>query len=391
MSDIKRIYMDYNATAPISKPVRDFFVQELDFFANGSSLHEDGRTVGKHLEKARSQVAALINAEPSEIIFTSGGSESNNTVFNSMISYSEKNGRKLIVTSSIEHPCVIESSKRLADFGFDVQRLPVDAYGVVDMAAYKKLLEKKPLIVSIMTANNEIGTIQDIKTLAAMAHEAGALFHTDAVQAAGKIPVDVKDWNVDYLTISGHKIYAPKGVGALFVKKGAPVSPFILGGHQEHGLRAGTYNAPVIAAFGYAAELAKQNLAEYEKHTRALRNKLRDGLLAKIPDIKINGHPEKVLPNTIDISFPGAEGEAILLHLDLLGVSVSTGSACASGSLEPSHVLLATGLGPELAHGSIRFSFGLYSEESDVDYILEKFPPVIENLRKMSTVYSAKK
>ena len=391
MSDIKRIYMDYNATAPISKPVRDFFVQELDFFANGSSLHEDGRTVGKHLEKARSQVAALINAEPSEIIFTSGGSESNNTVFNSMISYSEKNGRKLIVTSSIEHPCVIESSKRLADFGFDVQRLGVDAYGVVDMAAYKKLLEKKPLIVSIMTANNEIGTIQDIKILAAMAHEAGALFHTDAVQAAGKIPVDVKDWNVDYLTISGHKIYAPKGVGALFVKKGAPVSPFILGGHQEHGLRAGTYNAPVIAAFGYAAELAKQNLAEYEKHTRALRNKLRDGLLAKIPDIKINGHPEKVLPNTIDISFPGAEGEAILLHLDLLGVSVSTGSACASGSLEPSHVLLATGLGPELAHGSIRFSFGLYSEESDVDYILEKFPPVIENLRKMSTVYSAKK
>lgn len=390
MSD-KRIYMDYNATAPISKPVRDFFVQELDFFANGSSLHADGRTVSKHLEKARSQVAALINAEPSEIIFTSGGSESNNTVFNSMISYSEKNGRKLIVTSSIEHPCVIESSKRLADFGFDVQRLGVDAYGIVDMAAYKKLLEKKPLIVSIMTANNEIGTIQDIKTLAVMAHEAGALFHTDAVQAAGKIPVDVKDWNVDYLTISGHKIYAPKGVGALFVKKGAPVSPFILGGHQEHGLRAGTYNAPVIAAFGYAAELAKQNLAEYEKHTRALRNKLRDGLLAKIPDIKVNGHPEKVLPNTIDISFPGAEGEAILLHLDLLGVSVSTGSACASGSLEPSHVLLATGLGPELAHGSIRFSFGLYSTEEDVDYILEKFPPIIENLRKMSTVYSAKK
>ena len=169
------------------------------------------------------------------------------------------------------------------------------------------------------------------------------------------------------------------------------IENFILGGHQEHGLRAGTYNAPVIAAFGYAAELAKQNLAEYEKHTRALRNKLRDGLLAKIPDIKINGHPEKVLPNTIDISFPGAEGEAILLHLDLLGVSVSTGSACASGSLEPSHVLLATGLGPELAHGSIRFSFGLYSEESDVDYILEKFPPVIENLRKMSTVYSPKK
>lgn len=387
MSDTKRIYLDYNATAPISKPVRDFFVQELDYFANASSLHADGRMVAKHLEKARSQVAALINAETPEIIFTSGGSESNNTVFNSMLSYAEKKDRKVIVTSSIEHPCVIESSKRLADFGFDVRRLSVDADGLVNMDEYKKLLEEKPLIVSIMTANNEIGTIQDIKTLSAMAHEAGALFHTDAVQAVGKIPVDVKDWNVDYLTISGHKIYAPKGVGALFIKKGSPVSPFILGGHQEHGLRAGTYNVPVIAAFGYAAELAKQNLPEYEKHTRFLRNKLRDGLLERIPDIKVNGHPEKVLPNTVDISFPGAEGEAILLHLDLLGVSVSTGSACASGSLEPSHVLLATGLGPELAHGSIRFSFGIYSKEEDVDYILEKFPPVIANLRKMSTVY----
>ncbi len=391
MSEQKRIYLDYNATAPISKPVRDFFVQELDFFANGSSLHADGRFVAKHLEKARSQVADLINAKPEEIIFTSGGSESNNTVFNSMIEHAKSAGRKLILTSSIEHPCVLESSKRLADFGFEVVRLPVDADGIIDMTEYEKQLKRKPLLVSIMTANNEIGTIQDIKTLAEKAHNAGSLFHTDAVQAAGKIPVDAKDWNVDYLTLSGHKIYAPKGVGALYIKSGSPVSPFVLGGHQEHGLRAGTYNAPVIAAFGYAAELAKQNLSEYEKHTRKLRNKLRDGLLERIPGIKVNGHSEKVLPNTIDISFPGAEGEAILLHLDLLGVSVSTGSACASGSLEPSHVLLATGLGPELAHGSIRFSFGLYSTEEDVDYILEKFPPVIENLRKMSTVYSGNK
>ena len=224
---------------------------------------------------------------------------------------------------------------------------------------------------------------------AKMAHDKGALFHTDAVQACGKIPVDVKDSGVDYLTMSGHKIYAPKGIGALYIKKGAPIDAFVRGGHQEHGLRAGTYNAPVIAAMGCAAENAKKELDSYEKHTRALRNQLRDGLLQKIPNILVNGHPEKVLPNTLDVSFPGAEGEAILLHLDLLGVSVSTGSACASGSLEPSHVLMATGLGPELAHGSIRFSLGKYSTKEDVDYILEKFPPVIEMLRKMSTLQQA--
>ncbi len=191
---------------------------------------------------------------------------------------------------------------------------------------------------------------------------------------------------MDYATLSGHKIYAPKGIGALYVKKSTPIETFVRGGHQEHGLRAGTYNGPSIAAYGYAAELAKKELAQYETHTRALRNRLRDGLLERIPNIKVNGHPEKVLPNTLDVSFPGAEGESILLHLDLLGVAVSTGSACASGSLEPSHVLMATGLGPELAHGSIRFSLGKYTKQDEIDYILDVFPPVIEKLRKMSTL-----
>ena len=270
----------------------------------------------------------------------------------------------------------------------EVIYLPVDEWGCVKLDKYKKALEKKPLLVSIMTANNEIGTIQDIKQLCSLAHEAGALFHTDAVQAAGKIPVDLKDWNVDYATFSCHKIYGPKGVGALYVKKGSPIEPLIRGGHQENGLRAGTYNAPAIAAYGKAAELALKDIENYGTHTRALRNKLRDGLLAAIPNIRVNGHPEKVLPNTLDVSFPGAEGESILLHLDLLGVDVSTGSACASGSLEPSHVLVATGLGPELAHGSIRFSFGKYNTEEEVDYVLEHFPPVIEMLRKMSTAYT---
>lgn len=381
-----RIYLDYNATTPMSPEVLDFYKDQLELYANASSLHEDGRRAKKEIEIARKNVADLVNVLPEEIIFTSGGSESNNTVFNTMINLGKKLGKNLIVTTEIEHPCVLEASKRLADFGMEVVYLPVDEYGLVKEDEYKAALERNPLLVSVMTANNEIGTVQDIKKLAQLAHEKGALFHTDAVQAAGKIPVDLKDWGVDYATFSGHKIYGPKGVGALFVKTGCKIEPLIRGGHQEKGFRAGTYNAPSIAAYGKAAELAKADIEHYTTHTKALREKLKNGLLEKIPNIKVNGHPEKVLPNTLDISFPGAEGEAILLHLDLLGVDVSTGSACASGSLEPSHVLMATGLGPELAHGSIRFSFGKYNTESDVDYILEKFPPVIDRLRKMSTL-----
>jgi len=381
-----RIYLDYNATTPMSPEVLDFYKDQLSLYANASSLHEDGRRAKKEIEIARKNVADLVNVLPEEIIFTSGGSESNNTVFNTMINLGKKLGKNLIVTTEIEHPCVLEASKRLADFGMEVVYLPVDEYGLVKEDEYKAALERNPLLVSVMTANNEIGTVQDIKKLAQLAHEKGALFHTDAVQAAGKIPVDLKDWDVDYATFSGHKIYGPKGVGALFVKTGCKIEPLIRGGHQEKGYRAGTYNAPSIAAYGKAAELAKADIEHYTTHTKALREKLKNGLLEKIPNIKINGHPEKVLPNTLDVSFPGAEGEAILLHLDLLGVDVSTGSACASGSLEPSHVLMATGLGPELAHGSIRFSFGKYNTESDVDYILEKFPPVIDRLRKMSTL-----
>lgn len=381
-----RIYLDYNATTPMSPEVLDFYKDQLSLYANASSLHEDGRRAKKEIEIARKNVADLVNVSPEEIIFTSGGSESNNTVFNTMINLGKKLGKNLIVTTEIEHPCVLEASKRLADFGMEVVYLPVDEYGLVKEDEYKAALERNPLLVSVMTANNEIGTVQNIKKLAQLAHEKGALFHTDAVQAAGKIPVDLKDWGVDYATFSGHKIYGPKGVGALFVKTGCKIEPLIRGGHQEKGYRAGTYNAPSIAAYGKAAELAKADIEHYTTHTKALREKLKNGLLEKIPNIKINGHPEKVLPNTLDVSFPGAEGEAILLHLDLLGVDVSTGSACASGSLEPSHVLMATGLGPELAHGSIRFSFGKYNTESDVDYILEKFPPVIDKLRKMSTL-----
>lgn len=383
---MNRIYFDYNATTPLSKEVYDFYVKELAEYANGSSLHQEGREVAAAIEKARQQIGTLVNAKASELVFTSGGSESNNMVFNTMVELAKKRNNKVIVTTAIEHPCVLESSRRLENqFGFEVIYLPVDDAGIVDMESYKKALEKKPLLVSIMAANNEIGTIQDIKTLCSMAHEEGALFHTDAVQAAGKIPVDFKDWGVDYATLSAHKIYGPKGIGALYIKERTPIEPLIRGGHQEHGLRAGTYNGPAIAAFGYAAELAGKELAEYASRTSKLRQQLKDGLLKAIPGIRINGHETKVLPNTLNVSFPGAEGEAILLYLDLLGVAASTGSACASASLDPSHVLMATGLGPELAHGSIRFSFGKYNTPEEVNFVLENFPPVIERLRKMST------
>jgi len=262
----------------------------------------------------------------------------------------------------------------------------VDENGKVKMDALKAALSERTLFVSVMMANNEIGTIQDIKKITRLAKEAGALMHTDAVQAVGKIPVNALDLGVDYLTMSAHKIYGPKGVGALYVKKGAPLFPLIHGGHHEKGLRAGTYNNIGILGLGKAAALALQDLPEYQRKTSALRAKLMEGLLAKIPSIKINGHPVDVLPNTLNVSFPGAEGEAILLSMDMAGIEVSTGSACASGSLEPSHVLMAIGLGPELAHGSIRFSLGWGTSEDDVDYIIKTLPPIIERLRAMSTV-----
>lgn len=404
ITHMKNVYADYNATTPLNKKVKEVFIEALEYYANGSSMHEDGRNVYKRIEKARESIAELINAEPEEIIFTSGGSESNNTVFNIPISpflYSDKRytskygNRKLVITTAVEHPCIMESAKKLKHCGLPVFFLPVDKFGVTDIGVYKKILEesgkteepeKRPLLVSVMTANNEIGTIQPVKEMAKLAAEHGSLFHSDGVQAVGKIPVDVRDLGVDYMTISSHKIYGPKGIGALYVKKGSPIDSLIKGGHQEHGLRAGTYNAPAIIAFGEAAKEAKTGLNNYMKHTAALRKRFIEKISSMISGIHINGHPEKTLPNTVNISFPGAEGEAILLMLDLNGIRVSTGSACASGSLESSHVLLATGAGPELAHGSIRFSFGIYSTEEDVDYICGILTPAIKKLRSFSTL-----
>ena len=391
----RRVYVDYNATTPLKDEVKAAMIADFDIYGNASSMHASGRHARARVEEARAAVGRLLGAPPADIYFTSGGSESNNTVFETMrhiASESDgsplKEGRNEIITTSIEHPCVLNSGEYAKKLGFKVNFLPVDGYGKVKMDAYKAALSEKTLFVSVMLANNEIGTIEDIKEITRLAKEVGAYVHTDAVQAVGKIPVNAVDLGVDYITVSAHKIYGPKGIGALYVKKGAPLFPLIHGGHQEEGFRAGTYNNIGILGFGKAAELAVRDLAEYQKRTSALRVKLRDGLLANIPNIRINGHPVDVLPNTLNVSFPGAEGEAILLSMDMAGIESSTGSACASGSLEPSHVLMATGVEAELAHGSIRFSLGWGTSAEDVDYIIETMPPIIERLRAMSTMSS---
>ncbi len=401
--DKRFVYMDYNATTPLREEVKAGMIGDLDTFANASSMHEAGRRARAGIEEARSRVAALVGAkDPATIIFTSGGSESNNTVFGTMydlgrmaVKAGGSPARRKIITTAIEHPCVMNAAKRLADEGFPVAFLGVDGAGRIDLSELERELDPArssggpTLLVSVMAANNEIGTIQDIAAVAAAAKAAGALVHSDAVQAAGKVPIDVEAWGLDYLTLSCHKIYGPKGVGALYIRKGAKAEPLIRGGHQEQGTRAGTYNNQGILGFGLAAELALRDLGPFAARMRGLRERLRSGIAASVPDVRFNGHPTEVLPNTLNVSFPGAEGEAILLSLDLEGIELSTGSACASGSLEPSHVLMATGVGPELAHGSIRFSLGRGTSEEEVDYVLEKLPPIIKRLRRMSTVSSS--
>ena len=381
----RHVYVDYNATTPLRDEVKTQLVSDLEIYGNASSMHASGRLARSRVEESRKAVGLLLGAPPESLVFNSGGSESNNTVFQTMRAAAGQE-RHEFITTAIEHPCVLNSGEYSKKLGFKVHYIPVDEYGKIKMDAFRAALCEKTLLVSVMMANNEIGTIQDLKEITRLAKEAGAYVHTDAVQAVGKIPVDVIDLGLDYLTMSAHKIYGPKGIGALYVKKGAPLFPLIHGGHQEEGLRAGTYNNMGILGLGKAAELARRDLDEYRKKTFALKDRLKDGLLAKIPNIKINGHSADALPNTLNVSFPGAEGEAILLSMDMAGIEASTGSACASGSLEASHVLTAIGAEPELAHGSIRFSLGWYSSPEDVDYIVETLPPIIERLRAMSTL-----
>ncbi|MDR2841782.1 MAG: cysteine desulfurase, partial [Spirochaetaceae bacterium] len=312
------VYLDYNATTPLRDEVKTAIIEDLSVYGNASSMHASGRLARARVEESRRSVAALIGAKPEEITFTSGGSESNNTIFQTFrrIASDEngilkKNGRTEIITSEIEHPCVLNASSYLRSIGFKVTFIPVDQFGKIKMDAYKAALSEKTLLVSIMLANNEIGTIQDIPAISALAKDCGAWMHTDGTQAVGKIPVDVNSLGVDYLTMSAHKIYGPKGIGALYHRIKTPLYPLIHGGHQEDGFRAGTYNNLGILGFGKAAELAKKDLSKYITEISKLRDMLREGLLKNVPNIKVNGHPSDVLPNTLDVSFPGAEGESI--------------------------------------------------------------------------------
>lgn len=380
------IYLDNNATTAMHEDVIEAVHQSNMLYGNASSMHMAGRQAALAIEQSRQALASLIDEESSSIVFTSGASEANNTVFNifkERIDLGSKRNR--IVTTTIEHPSIIETVKYLRQLGYNVYECPVDSTGRVKMDVMNKLLGDDVALVSVMLGNNEIGTIQPVAEIARLAHQTGAFMHTDATQAIGKIPVSMRELGVDYLSLSAHKFYGPKGVGALVVKAKAPYAPLVHGGHQEGGKRAGTYNTASIVGMGVAASIAQRDLDMERKKLWKLREMLRVGILERISNVVVNGNQEHCLPGTLDVSFPHAEGESILLYLDMEGIMVSTGSACASGSLEPSYVLLASGVDIELAHGSIRFSFGRYNTEQDVAYVLEKLPPIIKRLREMST------
>jgi cysteine desulfurase len=382
------IYLDNNATTQMApEVVAEISKAEPLVYGNASSMHTFGREARKLVEDARMNVARLLDCNTAEITFTSGASEANNTVFMIAASIIEKRKGGRIVTTTIEHPSIIETVKYLRSEGYRVDQAPVGPDGRVKFDALESLMGDDVVLVSVMTGNNETGAIQDIGKISALAHRYGALFHTDATQAIGKIEVSCRKWDLDYLSCSGHKFYGPKGVGVLYTKSGAPYSPFVHGGEQENGRRAGTYNTIGIYGLGVAAALARENLDEEARKLWAMREKLRKGILEKVPHVVINGCKEKeyCLPGTLNVSFENVEGESILLMLDMEGIAVSTGSACATGSLEPSYVLMAGGLDVELAHGSIRFSFGRFNSMEEVDRVLEVLPPVIEKLRAIST------
>ena len=382
------IYLDNNATTQMAPEVLNAVTEAQSVvYGNASSMHTFGREAQRLVEDSRANIADLLDCEKEEVTFTSGASEANNTVFMIAKDLIEKRGGGRIVTTTIEHPSIMETVKYLRKCGIHVDQAPVSFDGRVKMAELESLMGNDVVLVSVMTGNNETGTIQPIEEISRLAHKYGALMHTDATQAIGKIEVSCKKWNLDYLSCSGHKFYGPKGVGVLYARKGIPYEPFVHGGEQEHGRRAGTYNTIAIYGMGVAAKLAKENIDEESRRLWAMREKLREGIVASVPNVVVNGCNDRksCLPGTLDVSFENVEGESILLMLDMAGIAVSTGSACATGSLEPSYVLMAGGLDVELAHGSIRFSFGRFNTMEDVDYVLEVLPPVISRLRAIST------
>jgi cysteine desulfurase len=386
MSD-KVVYMDNNATTRVAPEVLEVMLPYFsDLYGNPSSMHTFGGQVETAISEAREKIANLIGASSDEIIFTSCGTESDSTaIFSALQAYPEK---RHIVTTRVEHPAVknlCENIDNLTGHKHKVTALPVDREGMLDLQRYEESLTDDTAIVSVMWANNETGVVFPVAEMAAIAKSRGILFHTDAVQAVGKIPIDLSvTSSVDFLSISGHKLHASKGIGVLYVRRGTPYAPFLIGGHQEHGRRGGTENVASIVGLGKACELAGERMEDENTRVRALRDKLEKGLLESISHSMLNGHKTERIPNTTSVSFESIEGEAILLHLDRFSICASSGSACTSGSLEPSHVLRAMGVPFTAAHGSIRFSLSVYNNEDEVDYILEKLPPIIEHLRALS-------
>jgi len=381
---MKPVYFDHAATTPLHPEVLKAMLPYLeDHFGNASSPHSYGQEAARAVEQAREEVASLINADSREIIFTGSGTEADNFALKGIAEKLKSRGHR-IITSSIEHHAVEATCRYLEKKGFQVTYLPVDKDGLVPPEELKKALTEQTILVSIMHANNEVGTIEPIKELAKVAHEKGVLFHTDAVQTVGSIPVDVKELGVDLLSLSAHKFYGPKGVGALFMRKGVAIEPFIHGGGQERGLRSGTTNVPGIVGLGKATKLAKEELKERMEHNIALRERMIKGLEEHLSDYILTGHRRQRLPGNVSLCVHYIEGESMLLLLNTEGFACSSGSACTSGSLEPSHVLLAMGIGPQLAQGSLRITLGRENAEEDVDRFLEVLPKVVERLRRMS-------
>lgn len=388
---MKRIYLDHNATTPVDPEVFEAMLPFLkEEFGNPSSIHWSGRGPRKAVEEAREKVCSLLNCAPLELIFTSSGTESDNHAIKGL-AYARKDKGNHIITTKVEHPAVLNTCKHLAKSGFEVTYLDVDADGLVSLDDLKNAIKPETILITIMYANNETGVLSPIKEIGGIAAEKGITFHTDAVQAVGKVPIDLKELNIDLLTLSGHKLYGPKGIGALFVKRGVRLVPLIHGGHHERNRRGGTENVAGIVGLGKACEILKNDMARETEHLKSLRSRLEKGFKEKIPHIKINGSLEKRLPNTANISFEFVEGESLLLNLDMKGVAASSGSACTSGSLEPSHVLTSMGLSHELSHGSVRFSLGKSNTIEDIDYLIEIMPPIVERMRSMSPLYAGAK
>jgi len=387
---VKTIYLDNNATTRVAPEVVDAMMPFFcELYGNASSMHSFGGQVKRHVERAREQVAACLGADPSEIVFTSCGTESDNAALRGTCE-ALTGRRHHLITTRVEHLAVLSVCRHLGGHGFRVTELPVDNQGLLDLQLLEDSLSDDTAIVSIMWANNETGVLFPIEAIGEICRRKGVVFHTDAVQVAGKIPVDLSKVPVDLLSISGHKLHAPKGVGVLYVRKGTRLSPFMIGGHQEGNKRAGTENVPYIVGLGRAAELAQRYMADEATRVRDLRDRLEDGILKSCPDATLNGSKVHRIPNTSNISFHYVEGEAILLLLDQFGICASSGSACSSGSLEPSHVMRAMGVPFTAAHGSIRFSLSRYTTGDEIDAVLEHLPPIIGRLRELSPFVTSK-